>query len=288
MAATLTDLCRRGDQGDALAATFSEVSTLVASWLAAANAQNPAQLLEVLSSPADDADHLGWTVRATLAALDGGGQPVRLMSQWVLTRATHLVTTHAGLAAGHDPLAGLGTHGVLSGGRGHTQTVVPPSAVLPVLAWVASSLEPGQEFFSFCYSLHTFTNLQPLVLLIAKDVTSGQWHLANTTQGGLVTMAAWNVAAGQVSHATELWGDFLSGPPFVLRRPAVWKLATPGIGYVLPLPPVTRWDPVVLSADCGVYPRQAGTGGYAKCPDGSEWMVFGPCRLAVRLVDPPP
>jgi hypothetical protein len=267
---------------------FSEAAWLLGSWLAAANAQNPTQLVEVLTGPADDAYHLGWTVRATLAELDGGGQPVQLMSQWVLTRATHLVTAHAGLAAGHDPLAGLGAHGVLSGGSGHTNTAVPPSASLPVLAWVASSLTPGQEFFGFCHSLHTFTNLQALSLLIARDVTSGQWHLASSSGSNLVAMAAWNVTAAQVSHAAQLWGDFLSGPPYVLRQPAVWQLTTPGAGFASPLPPVKRWDPVVLPADCGVYPRQAGTGGYAKCPDGSEWMVFGPCRLAVRLVDPPP
>jgi hypothetical protein len=91
-----------------------------------------------------------------------------------------------------------------------------------------------------------------------------------------------------VAFASGLWSDFTGAPPFVLRRPAVWMLRTPTITYVTPLPPLTRWDAVVLPADFAVTTRSLATGAYAVMADGSEWMVFGPGRLAVRLVDPTP
>jgi hypothetical protein len=287
MAAILSDLSRRGDQGFPLPNLFSEVQALLASWLVAANAQNPTQLLEVLTGPAADAEHLGWTIRATLAATSGGA-PVQLISQWVATLATTTVTSAVGLAAGHNPAGGLGAHGLLSGGQLHAVAgSLNPAEPYPALAWVARSLAPGQEYFGFCLSLHTFSTRQAVVLLIAKDVTSGLWHLHNTTMSGLQCMVAWNLAADKEIFATALWSEFFNGPPFSLRHPAAWMLATPSIVHVTPLPPVRRWDPVVLPADFGAYTRTFATGGYFKGADGSEWLLLGPSRLAVRLIDAP-
>jgi hypothetical protein len=287
MAAILSDLSRRGDQGFPIPGLFSEVQALLASWLVAANAQNPTQLLEVLTGPAADAEHLGWTIRATLAATSGG-QPVRLMSQWVATLATTTVTSAVGLAAGHNPTGGLGAHGLLSGGQSHALAAsLNPAEPYPALAWVVRSLAPGQEYFGFCLSLHTFPNRQTVVLLIAKDVTSGLWHLHNTTMSGLQCMVAWNLTADKEIFSTALWSEVSHGPPFVMRRPSAWMLATPSISNGLPLPPVRRWAPVVLPADFGTYPRTFATGGYFKGADGSEWLLFGPSRLAVRLIDAP-
>jgi hypothetical protein len=287
MPATVTDLSRRGDQGFAIPALFADVQLLLAGWITAANAQNPTQLLEVLTGPAADAAHLGWTIRATLAATSGGA-PVRLMSQWVATLATNTVTTSIGLASGHAPAGGLGAHGLLSGGQSQALQTLFPAEPLPVLAWVLRSLEAGQEYFGFCFSLHTFSNRQAVVLLIAKDVTSGQWHLHHTSMTGVIGLGAWNGAAGKEIFSTGLWTDFANGPPFTLRRPATWILATPSIAYTNPLPPPRRWDPVVLPADFGAYTRSFGTGGYLRLADGSEWLLFGPGRLAVRLVEGAP
>ncbi len=287
MAAILSDLSRRGDQGFPLPDLFAEVQGLLASWLVAANAQNPSQLLEVLTGPAADAEHLGWTIRATLAATSGG-QPVQLISQWVATLATSTVTTAVGLATGHNPAGGLGAHGLLSGGQFHAVAAsLHPAEPYPALAWVVRSLAPGQEYFGFCLSLHMFSTRQAVVLLIAKDVTSGLWHLHNTTMSGLQCMVAWNLAAPREIFATALWSEFFNGPPFALRHPSAWMLATPSIVHVTPLPPLRRWDPVVLPADFGTYNRTFATGGYLKAADGSEWLLFGPSRLAVRLVDAP-
>ena len=287
MAAILSDLSRRGDQGFPIPGLLTEVQALLASWLVAANAQNPSQLLEVLTGPAADAQHLGWTIRATLAATSGG-QPVQLISQWVATLAATTVTTAVGLAAGHNPAGGLGAHGLLSGGQFHSPaSSLNPAEPFPALAWVVRSLAPGQEYFGFCLSLHMFSTRQAVVLLIAKDITSGLWHLHNTTMSGLQCMVAWNLTANKEIFATTLWSDVSVGPPFVLRRPSAWMLATPSISNGLPLPPVRRWDPVVLPADFGTYPRTFSTGGYLKPADGSEWLVFGPSRLAVRLIDAP-
>jgi hypothetical protein len=287
MAAILSDLSRRGDQGFPIPGLFSDVQALLASWLAVANAQNPTQLLEVLSGPAADAAHLGWTIRATLAATSGG-QPVQLISQWVATLAASTVTSAVGLAAGHNPTGGLGAHGLLSGGQLHSPAAsLNPAEPFPALAWVVRSLAPAQEYFGFCLSLHTFSTRQAVVLLIAKDVTSGLWHLHNTTMSGLQCMVAWNLTAAKEVFSTALWSEVSHGPPFVMRRPSAWMLATPSISNSLPLPPVRRWAPVVLPADFGTYPRTFATGGYFKAADGSEWLLFGPSRLAVRLIDAP-
>ena len=272
MAAILSDISRRGDQGFPIQGLFSDVQALLASWLAVANAQNPSQLLEVLTGPAANAEHLGWTIRATLAATSGG-QPVQLISQWVATLAATTVTSAVGLAAGHNPAGGLGAHGLLSGGQLHAPLAsLNPAEPFPALAWVVRSLAPGQEYFGFCLSLQMFSTRQAVVLLIAKDVTSGLWHLHNTTMSGAQGMVAWNLAAAREIFSTALWGEFFNGPPFALRHP---------------LPPVRRWAPVVLPEDFGTYTRTFATGGYFKGANGSEWLLFGPSRLAVRLIDGP-
>ena len=56
MAAILSDLSRRGDQGFPLPDLFAEVQALLASWLEAANAQNPSQQNEVHTGPAPEAE----------------------------------------------------------------------------------------------------------------------------------------------------------------------------------------------------------------------------------------
>ena len=73
MAATITDLSRRGDQGFALPGLFAEAHALLMAWITAANGQNPTQLLSVLTGPAECAgllrlDDQGTARRRSAAA----------------------------------------------------------------------------------------------------------------------------------------------------------------------------------------------------------------------------
>ena len=287
MAATITDLSRRGDQGFALPALFAEAHALLMAWLTAANGQNPTQLLSVLTGPTEAPGFCGWTIKARLAALSGG-QPVELISQWVANLTTGAVTTHAGLASGFTAGSALGGHGSLTGGVGTTssQITLPPQP-LPLGAVVASSLAAGQEFFCFAFSQHSFSNRQAVALLIAKDVVSGQWHLSFTDMAGVIATVAWNLVRPQALLATAFRADFFSsGFPLMLVRPAQWLPLTPTIVYTTPLPPVQWWDPVALPADLEIYNRTFTSFGYIKPADGSEWLQLGPSRLVVRLKDP--
>jgi hypothetical protein len=74
------------------------VQALLASWLVAANAQNPTQLLEVLTGPAADAEHLGWTIRATLAELLPSGPlaPARVLDPFAGSGTTLAVAKKLG------------------------------------------------------------------------------------------------------------------------------------------------------------------------------------------------
>ena len=99
-----------------------------------------------------------------------------------------------------ESIDGLGAHGLLSGGQLHSPAAsLNPAEPFPALAWVVRSLAPGQEYFGFCLSLQMFSTRQAVVLLIAKDVTSGLWHLHNTTMSGAQGMVAWNLAASSRS-----------------------------------------------------------------------------------------
>lgn len=287
MAAAITDLCRRGDEGVALPGLFAEAHALLMAWITAANGQNPAQLLSVLNGPAGAPGFCGWTINARLAALSGG-QPVELMSQWVANLSSGAVTTHAGLASGFSPGIALGGHGSLTGGVGTTSSLITlPPQPLPLGAVVASSLVAGQEFFCFAFSQHSFSNRQAVALLIAKDVVSGQWHLSLTDMAGVIATVAWNLVRPQVLLATTFRGDFFSSAaPLMLVRPAQWLPLTPTIFYQQPLPPVQWWDPVALPADLAIYNRTFTSLGYIKAADGSEWLQLGPSRLVLRLKDP--
>jgi hypothetical protein len=287
MAATITDLSRRGDQGFALPALFGEVEGHLASWITTANSQNPTQLLSVMTGPAGSPGFCGWTIKARLSALSGG-QPVELMSQWVANLSSGAVTTHAALASGFLPGAALGGHGSLTGGVGTTSSAITlPPQPLPLGAVVASSLAAGQEFFCFAFSQHSFSNRQAVALLIAKDVVSGQWHLSLTDMAGVIATVAWNLARPQVLLSTAFRADFFSSAaPLMLVRPAQWVPITPTVFYQQPLPPVQWWDPVALPADLALYNRTFTSLGYIKAADGSEWLQLGGARLVVRLKDP--
>jgi hypothetical protein len=287
MAATITDLSRRGDQGFALPGLFGEAHALLMAWLTAANSQNPSQLLSVLIGPAGAPGFCGWTIKARLAALSGG-QPVELMAQWVANLTTGAVTTHAGLASGFTAGSALGGHGSLTGGVGTTSSLITlPPQPLPLGAVVAYSLAAGQEFFCFAFSQHSFSNRQAVALLIAKDVVSAQWHLSLTDMAGVIATVAWNLARPQVLLSTAFRADFFSSAaPLMLVRPAQWVPITPTIVYTTPLPPVQWWDPVALPADLALYNRTFTSFGYIKAADGSEWLQLGPSRLVVRLKDP--
>ncbi|MCT0199610.1 hypothetical protein KQ313_07965 [Synechococcus sp. CS-1325] len=287
MAATITDLSRRGDQGFALPALFNEAAGHLATWITAANGQNPTQLLSVLTGPAGAPGFCGWTIRAQLAVLSGG-QPVELMGQWVANLNTGAVTTHAGLASGFTAGPALGGHGSLTGGVGTTSSLITLAVQpLPLGAVVASSLAAGQEFFCFAFSQHSFSNRQAVALLIAKDVVSGQWHLSHTDMAGVIATVAWNLARPQVLLATAFRADFFSSAtPLMLVRPAQWLPITPTVFYQQPLPPVQWWDPVALPVDLAIYNRTFTSLGYIKPADGSEWLQLGPSRLVVRLKDP--
>ncbi len=287
MAATITDLSRRGDQGFALPGLFGEVHTLLMAWIAAANGQNPTQLLSLLTGPAGAPGFCGWTIKARLAALSGG-QPVELISQWVANLTTGAVTTHAGLASGFTAGSALGGHGSLTGGVSTTSSLITlPPQPLPLGAVVASSLAAGQEFFCFAFSQHSFSNRQAVALLIAKDVVSTQWHLSLTDMAGVIATVAWNLARPQVQLSSAFRADFFSSAaPLMLVRPAQWVPITPSVVYTTPLPPVQWWDPVALPADLALYNRTFTSLGYIKPGDGSEWLQLGPSRLVVRLKDP--
>ncbi len=287
MAATIVDLSRRGDQGNPLVELGAAVDTELAAWVATANAQNPSQQLTVVCDSAGAPGFLGWTIWARLAALNLG-TPVELMSQWVLNMTTAAVTTHAGLATGHNPAGALGAHGLLSGGRGTTNTLVTLNQPLPIGAVVAKSLTPGQEFFAFALSQHTFTNRQAVAVMIAKDVMTGDWHLLNTDMSAVQSIVAWSRNLPQVmlsgSFRLEWWA---SGPPFFLSRPAQLLPLTPGSSAMVnPIPPVQLWDPVVLPVDLAIYNRTLTSLGYFKAADGSEWLQIGPSRLVARVVNP--
>jgi len=287
MAATITDLSRRGDQGFALPALFGEVEGHLATWVTVANGQNPTQLLSVLTGPAAAPGFCGWTIKARLAALNGG-QPVELISQWVVNLSTGAVTTHAAQASGFSPGTALGGHGSLTGGVGTTSSAITlPPQPLPLGAVVASSLAAGQEFFCFAFSQHSFSNRQAVALLIAKDVVSGQWHLSLSDMAGVIATVAWNLVRPQVLLSTAFRADFFSSAaPLMLVRPAQWLPLTPTIVFTTPLPPVQWWDPVALPADLAIYNRTFTSFGYIKAADGSEWLQLGPSRLVVRLKDP--
>lgn len=287
MAATITDLSRRGDQGFALPGLFGEVAGHLATWITTANSQNPSQLLSVLTGPAAAPGFCGWTLKARLAALSGG-QPVELISQWVANVSTGAVTTHAGLASGFTAGSALGGHGSLSGGVGTTSSLITlANQPLPLGAVVASSLAAGQEFFCFAFSQHSFSNRQAVALLIAKDVVSGQWHLSLTDMAGVIATVAWNLARPQVLLSTAFRADFFSSAaPLMLVRPAQWVPITPSVVYTTPLPPVQWWDPVALPAELAIYNRTFTSLGYIKAADGSEWLQLGGARLVVRLKDP--
>lgn len=285
MAVTVLDLSRRGDRGAPFPELAAEVDWLLASWIAAANAQNPAQLL-TLSTNSQQADGwLGWTLRARLSA-QHNGLPVELMAQWVIELATGSVRCHLALAAGHDPAAGLGGHGLLSGGRGTTSSLVSLNAPFPLSAVVASSLDPGQEFFAFCFGQHTFSSRHGLPLLIAKDVLSGQWHLALADTNAVIAAAAWETATAQLLLADGLRTVVPGLAHTILLRPAQWSLITPGIIWQDPLPPLQWLNPVVLPDAFGVYGRGFAHLGYARAADGSGWLGLGPTPLVVRIDDP--
>ncbi|PZV04600.1 MAG: hypothetical protein DCF23_05905 [Cyanobium sp.] len=287
MAATITDLSRRGDQGFALPGLFGEAHALLMAWLTAANGQNPTQLLSLLNGPAGAPGFCGWTIKARLAELSGG-QPAELMAQWVANLNTGAVTTHASLAAGFSPGSALGGHGSLTGGVGTTNSLITlGSQPLPLGAVVASCMAAGQEFFCFAFSQHSFSNRQAVALLIAKDVVSGQWHISLTDMAGVIATVAWNLARPQVLLATAFRADFFSSAaPLMLVRPAQWLPITPTVFYQQPLPPVQWWDPVALPVDLAIYNRTFTSLGYIKPADGSEWLQLGPSRLVVRLKDP--
>ncbi|WP_094556722.1 hypothetical protein [Synechococcus sp. 1G10] len=289
MAATIRDLSRRGDEPSvlgALSAMAAQVDTELVTWISAANSQNPGQLLTLLTNSAGAPGFLGWTIKARLTA-QNLGVPVELMSQWVLNLTNSAVTAQVGLASGHNPAGGLGSHGLLSGGRGTTNTLATLNQPCPIGAATAWSLKPGQEFFAFGLTQHSFTNRQALPLLIAKDVTTGDWHLSNTDMAAVINTAAWSRNLPQLLLSGGFRNDWsASGPPFLLARQAQWLPITPGVGYVVPLPPVQWWDPVVLPEDLATYNRTYATLGYFKAADGSEWLQLGPSRLAVRVVNP--
>ena len=290
MVATLTDLSRRGDTGVlVLPEVFSSVDGLLRSWMATANAQNPTQLLSVERAPGEVPGFTGWVIRARLSALNSG-QPVELMSQWVANLSTAAVTTHCGLASGYTPGDALGGYGALTGGVGsdNSQIELLPKAH-PVGALVASSLEPGQEYFCFSHSQHTFSNRQAVALLIAKDVESAQWHLALTNTLSAIAVVSWRANRSLPFLSTSLRLDYTSSTlPLMLTVPVQWVPLTPGVLFQTPQPPVQWFDPVRLPDDFGLYNRLHGMFGYFIGADGSHWLQMGGARLAVRLVEPVP
>lgn len=286
MAATLLDLSRRGDTSAApVAEMAAAVDGPLASWIAAANAQNPTQLLTLATNSQQAEGFAGWTLRARLSALTNG-VPVELMGQWVLNLSTGIVTTHVGLASGHAPAAGLGSHGLLSGGRGTTSSQVILNRPFPLAAVIASSLTAGQEFFAFAFAQHTFSNRQAVALLIAKDVVSGLRHLGHTDMAGVLSAVAWSSSSARLMLADAFRLDSPSSTSSLLSRPAQWSWITPSIAFQTPLPPVQWLDPVALPQDLAIYTRTLGHLAYFKAADGSEWLMLGAARLMVRVLDP--
>lgn len=298
MGITVVDLSRRGDQGSpsplaSLVELAAEVDWHLGNWITAANAQNPEQLLTLQTNSQQADGLLGWTLRASLAVA-GNDAPVELMSQWVIDLDGALVGTgtpvscHVGLAAGYNPSGGLGAHGLLSGGRGTTASLVSLSTPFPLPAVAAFSLDPDQEFFVFAFAQHSFTSRQSVPLLIAKDVFSGQWHLGQTDMAGVTAAVAWDPLSGRLVLANGFRVEAPSGTTLhtMLSRPAQWSPVTPGIAFQDPLPQVQWLNPVVLPDALAVYGRRSAHLSYGRAVDGSGWLVLGPTPLAVRMEEP--
>lgn len=287
MAATLLDLSRRGDTAAPLVELAAAVDGPLASWIAAANAQNPDQQLTLATNSQQAEGFAGWTIRARLAEpAQSNGLPVELMSQWVISLESSVVSTHVGSASGHNPAGGLGSHGLLSGGRGTTTSQVSQTRPYPLAAVATWSLMPGQEFFAFAFSQHTFSNRQAVALLIAKDVISGLWHLGHTDMAGTVAAAAWSTSTAKVVMADGFRLETFVTTSTLLSCPAQWGLITPTIVYQEPLPPVQWLEPVALPADLAIYTRTASHLAAMQGADGSRWLMLGPSRLMVRITDP--
>ncbi|MCP9841930.1 hypothetical protein KBY93_15040 [Synechococcus sp. J7-Johnson] len=288
MVATLVDLSRRGDTGGfVVPQVFAAADALLRTWMVAANAQNTSQELSILTGPGETAGFCGWTIKARLALLNLG-QPVELMSQWVANLTTGAVTVHGAPASGFTGGGALGGHGMLIGGVGTTNSLITllPQP-LPVGAVVASSLAADQEYFAFAFTQHTFSNRQAVVLLIAKDVYSGQWHLSFTDMAGAIGAVAWIANRPGVVLSNSIRLDyFSSATPLMLTQPVQWNPITPGITAATPPalnPPVQWFDPVVLPADLALYNRTSSSFGYFIGAEGTEWLQLGPARLAVKV-----
>lgn len=286
MAAIVLDLSRRGDQGNPLLEIGAAVDRALADWIAAANAQNPAQLLTLQTNSQQAPGFWGWTVQARINVLQAG-QPVQLMGQWVYDLATTRARNHVGSATGHDPAGGQGGHGLLSGGRGSEQGPFDLQKPDPFAAVAAWSLAAGNEFFVFAFSRHIWTTAQSLPLLIAKDTHTDHWHLAAGPMGGAAVPAAgWSSSGQRVALAD---GHFAEGwsARTMLTQPVQWNLLPPPLWFPNPAPPVQWIEPMLLPDGLAIHSRSATTAlAYSRAVDGSEWLGLGPTGLVVRTVDP--
>lgn len=269
---------------------YGQVHSELLDWLAAANAQNPTQRLELVAGPWDDADPCGWTIKARLEEIFPAtwptealrGQPVELISTWVFSPQPRFFHSY-GLAADWNPIGTDGTpHGSLAG-LYWTTTGYGYINAAPILVFSASSLIPGAEFFLLaCWEgLTQYRNITPL--LISKDQASNQWALFAAPPATSETLKGitWNRRARQ---AVKVEGVISRGSsPGGTGRFRTLTRAMPSPSVASPADAVLHLDRCLLPPELRT--GSPGLGSWVRCPDGSGWMGAGG-GLLVCLQDP--
>ena len=278
---------------------YGKVHSDLVSWLAAANQQNPSQLLQLIAGPWDSADPCGWTLKARLQqtfpntwpAEQLRGQPVELLSSWTFSAPTRF-SHHVGLAAEWGPpvaggtAAGGSVHGSpaqLWGSTDDARTGTSYLTDLPVHALVVSSLEPGAEFFAFAHWEWTgsYRNLTPL--LITKDQVSAQWALlaAPAATGETLVGISWNRRA---ERAVRMQGLTARGSaPTETGSFRAPTRALPALQISSDATAVVHYDRCLLPP--ALRTGSPGLGSWVLGPDGSGWLGIG-AGLMACLQDP--
>jgi hypothetical protein len=294
MAITFRDLSRRGDLGDPLYPLLMEVHGHLLTWMAAANLQNPEQLLEVVVAPDAQEGVLGWTIRATLD-VEVEGAPLQFMLQWLTSLSAQTIRQAVGLASTWDPEAGYGApHGLVDGPLNQFRTARFYSS-LPVIAYAGWSLDPGQEFFCFCFNRSTDNRGRGMVLYIAKDANTGHWTLCSDLFAGsdhsahlreICLFIGWAASIQQWRTAMQLYRysggtlhALLPRPHWVLNAVHSTDPALLSPRVILPLLP-----PLPLAS----YTRTYNVGVVLRTADGAEWVLVSNTGLALRYRDGSP
>ncbi|TVS07756.1 MAG: hypothetical protein EA413_00365 [Cyanobium sp. PLM2.Bin73] len=294
MALTFLDLSRRGDLGDPFLPLFLEVQGHLATWMAAANTQNPDQLLEVVVPPDGQEGVVGWTIRATLD-VEYEGAPLQFMLQWLTSPSLGTIRQAVGLASTWDPEGGYGApHGLVDGPLNQSRTASFYTS-LSVIAYAAWSLDPDQEFFCFCFNRSTDSRGRGMVLYIAKDPGTGQWTLCSDLFAGSANSAylreiclfiGWAASVQQWRTAMQLYRYSGGTLQALLPRPH-WVLNAVHSADPAELTP-RMIEPLTVPARLASYTRTYNVGLVLRTADGAEWVLMSNTGLALRYKDGTP